>query len=307
MNSSLDVLQTRMTDIFNALHAKLNETSNRVRKMLAQLTALLGSLGFLEGSKGHDFLEFIIRLCALPSCDQRGLTSNDLLTYLTSGMLLRCNNIKLSKIWIIINLKLPIYNLNVRLPKCLFWSVFQFWTICAAKISGLVKKGFKIVTKFDFFGKRLFLFGSYYRNIFSQTLLLAHHSNIPQNLDMSNYSVVTNSTLKEMCDNILMLMTKEAMEAILWPHLIDFLLAPEYINAVPSVIKSLSQLAIKMRQNKSKPIEYSQFKHVQGPYVLYARLLVLAAAPPNLALDGLNVLTFMQNFAPHINKHLSGK
>ena len=138
-------------------------------------------------------------------------------------------------------------------------------------------------------------------------LLLAHHSNIPQNPDMSNYSVVTNSTLKEMCDNILMLMTKEAMEAILWPHLIDFLLAPEYINAVPSVIKSLSQLAIKMRQNKSKPIEYSQFKHVQGPYVLYARLLVLAAAPPNLALDGLNVLTFMQNFAPHINKHLSGK
>ena len=51
---------------------------------------------------------------------------------------------------------------------------------------------------------------------------------------MSNYSVVTNSTLKEMCDNILMLMTKEAMEAILWPYLIDFLLAPEYMNAIPS-------------------------------------------------------------------------
>ena len=38
MNSSLEVLQTRMSDIFNALHSKLNETSNRVRKMLAQLT-----------------------------------------------------------------------------------------------------------------------------------------------------------------------------------------------------------------------------------------------------------------------------
>lgn len=98
--------------------------------------ALLGSLGYLEGSKGHDFLEFIVRLCALPTSDQRGLTSNDILTYLTS--------------------------------------------------------------------------------------------------DMSNYSVVTNSTLKEMCDNILMLMTKEAMEAILWPYLIDFLLAPEYMNAIPS-------------------------------------------------------------------------
>ena len=139
MNSSLEVIQTKMSDIFDALHSRLNEVSNRVRKMLAQLTALLGSLGYLEGPKGRDFLEFIVGLCALPSCDQSSLTSNDILTYLTS--------------------------------------------------------------------------------------------------DMSNYSVVTNSTLKEMCDNILMLMTKkETMEAILWPFLIDFLLAPEYMNAVPSGI-----------------------------------------------------------------------
>ena len=75
-----------------------------------------------------------------------------------------------------------------------------------------------------------------------------------------------------------------------------------------SVIKSLSQLAFKMRQStKTHPIEYSQFKHVHGPYVLFSRVLVLAAVPPNnMALDGLYVLAFMQNFAPHINKHLSG-
>ena len=75
-----------------------------------------------------------------------------------------------------------------------------------------------------------------------------------------------------------------------------------------SVIKSLSQLALKMRQSeKISSIEYSLvFKYVQGPYVLFARLLVLAAVPPNMALDGLHVLSFMQNFAPHINKHLSG-
>ena len=43
---------------------------------------------------------------------------------------------------------------------------------------------------------------------------------------------------------------------------------------------------------------------MHGPYVLLARLLVLAAVPS--AFDkGLNVLAFMQNFAPNINKHLS--
>ena len=117
--------------------------------------------------------------------------------------------------------------------------------------------------------------------------------------------VVTNSNLREMCDNILQLLTKEAMEAVLWPFLIDFLLAPEYINAFPAVIKSLSALAYKMRQEKSlKMIEYTNFKYVHGPYVLLARLLVLAAVPAGQE-NGLGVLAFMQNFAPNINKHLS--
>ena len=108
-----------------------------------------------------------------------------------------------------------------------------------------------------------------------------------------------------MCDNILQLLTKEAMEAVLWPHLIDYLLAPEYTNAIPAVIKSLSQLAFKLRKEKSvKIIEYTAFKHVHGPYVLFARLLVLAAVP-SIYDEGLHVLAFMQNFAPNINKHLS--
>ena len=42
-------------------------------------------------------------------------------------------------------------------------------------------------------------------------------------------------------------------------------------------------------------------------FEIFFSLLVLAAVPPNMALDGLHVLAFMQNFAPHINKHLAGK
>ena len=66
--------------------------------------------------------------------------------------------------------------------------------------------------------------------------------------------MVTNSNLREMCDNILQLLTKESMETVLWPYLIDFLLAPEYSNAIPAVIKSLSQLAFKMRQDKKASV-----------------------------------------------------
>lgn len=103
------------------------------------------------------------------------------------------------------------------------------------------------------------------------------------------------------------------MEAVLWPFLIDFLLAPEYTNAIPAVIKSLSQLALKLRQDstsKLATIEYGKFKYVHGPYVLLARLLVLAAATPaadntSSFEEAINVLAFMQNFAPNINKHLS--
>ena len=58
--------------IFSTLLDRV-ETSNRVRKMMAQLVAILGRQGRLEGSDGNDtsqrsrdFIEFIVRLCALP-------------------------------------------------------------------------------------------------------------------------------------------------------------------------------------------------------------------------------------------------
>ena len=56
--------------------------------------------------------------------------------------------------------------------------------------------------------------------------------------------VVTNANLREMCDNILRLLTVNvpAMDVVLWPHLLDYLLAPDFNAAVPSIVKCLSHL-----------------------------------------------------------------
>ena len=53
MSSSLSEFEDRMsTDVFKALHGKLGESSNKVRKMLAQITAQLGRLGYLKDQVG---------------------------------------------------------------------------------------------------------------------------------------------------------------------------------------------------------------------------------------------------------------
>ena len=217
MNSSMESLQSRMqSDIFTTLHSRLGETSNRVRKMLAQLTALLGRLGYLEGDKGRDFLEFIVKLCALPvpavgsqACEATGRHSSAS-------------------------------------------SLMHFF-------SDLESTG------------------------------------------------VSNATLRDMCDNILQLLTNnvDKMEPVLWPHLLEYLLSPEYISAVPSVIKSLAQLAQRKRKTLiGYMVDWTTLENVSGPYVLFARLLVLAAVPFQEG-RGAHILSFLQHFAPNISKHLS--
>ena len=58
-----------------------------------------------------------------------------------------------------------------------------------------------------------------------------------------NSEEVTNRNLKEMCDSILLLLATsvEAMEPVLWPHLMDYLLSPDFGPAIPSIVKSLGR------------------------------------------------------------------
>ena len=69
MNSSGQIFEPKLPDILSMLHLRLKvETSNRVRKMMAQLVAIFGRLGYLEteDERSVDFIEFVVKLCGLP-------------------------------------------------------------------------------------------------------------------------------------------------------------------------------------------------------------------------------------------------
>ena len=68
VTSSFAHVEDRMPEIFQAVHGKLQAdaatTTPRVQGLLAQLTALLGHKGFLQGREGRDFVDFVVQRCA---------------------------------------------------------------------------------------------------------------------------------------------------------------------------------------------------------------------------------------------------
>ena len=65
-------------------------------------------------------------------------------------------------------------------------------------------------------------------------------------------------------------------------------------------------ITVKKRTDESASdlsIDYAKFQFVQGPYALLPRLLVMAAVPFS-GCRGATILSFLQNFAPNINKHI---
>ena len=67
-----------------------------------------------------------------------------------------------------------------------------------------------------------------------------------------------------MCDNILRLLAVNvpSMDPILWPQLIDYLLAPDYNSAVPSIVKCLSHLVSHLRSFRGLHFSSTQIKPV---------------------------------------------
>ncbi|XP_072423817.1 maestro heat-like repeat-containing protein family member 1 [Chiloscyllium punctatum] len=92
---------------------------------------------------------------------------------------------------------------------------------------------------------------------------------------------VTDESLRSMCDNILNLLTTtvKKMEDVLWPFLLEFIIPPQYLNALAPVCRSLAHLGMKKLQHN----EGLQFTHQEPdllkPQLLLTRLLVVSAFP----------------------------
>ena len=81
--------------------------------------------------------------------------------------------------------------------------------------------------------------------------------------------LVTNSNLREMCGSILQLLANSVplVEGLLWPHMLDYILIPEYSLAIPAVIKSSAHLAAKKKQQTQDTdyeFSFGDFQYITG-------------------------------------------
>ncbi|CAB4065461.1 unnamed protein product [Lepeophtheirus salmonis] len=65
LNSNINKLLDRLDDIISALYLKLHDPSIQIRKVLAQLTVLLGNSGYLRNEIGKEFIQFIVHQTAI--------------------------------------------------------------------------------------------------------------------------------------------------------------------------------------------------------------------------------------------------
>ena len=82
--------------------------------------------------------------------------------------------------------------------------------------------------------------------------------------------------------------------------------SPRTKNEIELRITCQNAITVKKRTDESAAdlsIDYAKFHFVQGPYALLPRLLVMAAVPFS-GCRGATILSFLQNFAPNINKHI---
>ncbi|XP_015790104.1 maestro heat-like repeat-containing protein family member 1 [Tetranychus urticae] len=117
---------------------------------------------------------------------------------------------------------------------------------------------------------------------------------------------VTNKDLRTMSDNVMNLLvtTVDDIEKVLWPHLFEYLIQPEYTEALPTLCKSIYLMGEKIkRQDPSGELLQSYFQRIeQMPKreALFARLsVIIGDVPESHVKDTLQVLKLV---GPHIHE-----
>ncbi|XP_059496590.1 maestro heat-like repeat-containing protein family member 1 [Stegostoma tigrinum] len=119
---------------------------------------------------------------------------------------------------------------------------------------------------------------------------------------------VTDESLRTMCDNILHLLTTtvKKMENVLWPFLLEFVIPPQYLDALAPVCRSLAHLGMKKQQQHSG--EGFQLNNKERdlpkPQALLTRLMVVSAFPFRGRGRGVSALRFLQVAVPLVHPQL---
>ncbi|XP_013777980.1 maestro heat-like repeat-containing protein family member 1 [Limulus polyphemus] len=119
---------------------------------------------------------------------------------------------------------------------------------------------------------------------------------------------VSREALRTMCDNVMNLLTTtvDQMEKVMWPSLMEYLMPEEMTGAVGTVCRSLAQLAAKKREEQGTDLEikFDKDSNLPRPPVLLARLTVLLGRPFVDRSRGCQILSFLKQIAPVMEKSL---
>ncbi|XP_033626005.1 maestro heat-like repeat-containing protein family member 1 isoform X2 [Asterias rubens] len=116
---------------------------------------------------------------------------------------------------------------------------------------------------------------------------------------------VTNAALKSMCENVMNLITTTVvdMESVLWPYLMEFLIMPQYTDAMGTLCQSLAFIGAKKRDEEADDYKllFEELSSLPKPNALVARLMVMAGRPDNGRKRGIHVLKLMHAMSPNIH------
>ncbi|XP_038652402.1 maestro heat-like repeat-containing protein family member 1 [Scyliorhinus canicula] len=115
---------------------------------------------------------------------------------------------------------------------------------------------------------------------------------------------VTDENLRNMCDNILNLLTTtvKKMESVLWPFLLQFVIPAPYLNALAPVCHSLAFLGAKKEQTNSNKFHLNcPEKDLPNPLALLTRLMVISSFPYRGRGRGIPALRLLLVAAPIVH------
>lgn len=120
---------------------------------------------------------------------------------------------------------------------------------------------------------------------------------------------VTNENLRNMCENILHLITTtiECMEPVLWPFLLEYITSEQHFQGIKAICRSLAFLAKKKMDNKAEDyiIDFEMQANMPKQHAIIARLLVIAGDPLVNGCRGIHILNFMKYMTPNLCPELT--